>query len=107
MNCFKVLNEYQDVIMAPFQIYQSLKGQSGNKNFWQDIPLKIGKLLDENQVVENVEEADLSQLNNPLPYRKVVSKPIWSESVTSIKSLDPRFVYKASSDTLVFDIKSS
>lgn len=62
------------------------------KGLFDDIPLKVGKLLQES-VEPNMDYRMGSELRNPM-MKNLVTKPLWRESVRSLRSIDLNNVYR-------------
>ena len=58
-----------------------------------DIKLKVGKLAKE-EIITKIEDKVLHELQNTPRYKQLITKPLWRESVQSLKPIDR--VYRVS-----------
>lgn len=67
--------------------------KGNNKRLVDDIPMKVGKLVEE-EVITKLEDKVIHELQNTPRYRQLISRPLWRESIQSLKSED--VIYKVS-----------
>lgn len=59
----------------------------------EEIKLKVGKLAKE-EIITKIEDKVLHELQNTPRYKQLITKPLWRESVQSLKPID--LIYRVS-----------